>query len=91
MEESSQLENLISKEINSMSMQDLKNKVIKLAQAYRSERIRNDYFEKSLKSTNIELAKNKKISNMKYINYTPLYFRTSYNSIYNPNESNIPY
>jgi hypothetical protein len=63
MEESSQLENLISKEINSMSMQDLKNKVIKLAQAYRSERIRNDYFEKSLKSTNIELAKNKKISN----------------------------
>jgi hypothetical protein len=63
MEESSQLENLISKEINSMSMQDLKNKVIKLAQAYRSERIRNDYFEKSLKSTNIELAKNKKITN----------------------------
>jgi len=63
MEESSQLENLISKEINSMSMQDLKNKVIKLAQAYRSEIIRNDYFEKSLKSTNIELAKNKKISN----------------------------
>ena len=50
MEESSQLENLISKEINSMSMQDLKNKVIKLAQAYRSERIRNDYFEKSLKN-----------------------------------------
>ena len=27
------------------------------------QRIRNDYFEKSLKSTNIELAKNKKISN----------------------------
>jgi hypothetical protein len=44
-------------------MQDLKNKVIKLAQAYRSERIRNDYFEKTLKSTNIELATNKKISN----------------------------
>lgn len=61
MEESSQLENLISKEINTMSMQDLKNKVIKLAQAYRSERIRNDYFEKSLKSTNIELATNKKV------------------------------
>lgn len=63
MEESSQLENLISKEINGMTMQDLKNKVIKLAQAYRSERIRNDYFEKTLKSTNIELATNKKISN----------------------------
>ena len=44
-------------------MQDLKNKVIKLAQAYRSERIRNDYFEKTLKNTNIELATNKKISN----------------------------
>ena len=44
-------------------MQDLKNKVIKLAQTYRSERIRNDYFEKTLKNTNIELATNKKISN----------------------------
>ena len=44
-------------------MQDLKNKVIKLAQAYRSVRIRNDYFEKTLKNTNIELATNKKISN----------------------------
>jgi len=37
------------------------------------------------------INKNKKISNMKYSNYTPSYFRTSYNSIYNPNEEIKPY
>ena len=37
------------------------------------------------------INKNKKISNMKDTKYTPLYFRTSYNSIYTPNQSSIPY
>ena len=37
------------------------------------------------------INKNKKILNMKDTKYTPLYFRTSYNSIYNPNQSSIPY
>ena len=55
-EEASQLQNLVAKEIASMSNEDLKHKVIKLAQAYRSERIRNEYFEKALKSANVDLA-----------------------------------
>ena len=37
------------------------------------------------------INKNKKISNMKDTKYTPLYFRTSYDLIYNPNQSSIPY
>ena len=55
-EEASQLQNLVAKEIASMSNEELKLKVIKLAQAYRSERIRNEYFEKALKSANVDLA-----------------------------------
>lgn len=39
-----------------MNTEELKNKIIKLAQAYRSERIRNEYFEKALKSANVDLA-----------------------------------
>ena len=45
-----------------MSNEDLKRKVIKLAQAYRSERIRNEYFEKALKSANVDLAQTKRVS-----------------------------
>ena len=45
-----------------MSNEDLKNKVIKLAQAYRSERIRNEYFEKALKSANVDLAQTKRVT-----------------------------
>lgn len=61
-EEASQLVTLVAKEIASMSNEDLKHKVIKLAQAYRSERIRNEYFEKALKSANIDLAQAKRIA-----------------------------
>jgi hypothetical protein len=60
-EEVSQLQNLVSKEIASMSNEDLKIKVIKLAQAYRSERIRNEYFEKALKSANVDLSQTKRV------------------------------
>lgn len=45
-----------------MSNEDLKHKVIKLAQAYRSERIRNEYFEKALKSANMDLAHTKRVA-----------------------------
>lgn len=45
-----------------MSNEDLKHKVIKLAQAYRSERIRNEYFEKALKSANMDLAHTKRMA-----------------------------
>lgn len=58
-----------------MSNEDLKVKVIKLAQAYRSERIRNEYFEKALKSANVDLAQTKRVQaeldNVK-INYNKL-------------------
>jgi hypothetical protein len=37
------------------------------------------------------INKNKKISNMKDRKYTPLYFRTSYDSIYTPNQIIKPY
>ena len=56
------MQNLVAKEIASMSNEELKLKVIKLAQAYRSERIRNEYFEKALKSANVDLAKTKRIA-----------------------------
>jgi hypothetical protein len=45
-----------------MSNEELKHKVIKLAQAYRSERIRNEYFEKALKSANIDLVQTKRVT-----------------------------
>ena len=61
-EEASQLGNLVAKEIAGMSNEDLKNKVIKLAQAYRSERIRNEYFQKALKSANVDLAQTKRVA-----------------------------
>ena len=61
-EEASQLQNLVAKEIASMSNEELKHKVIKLAQAYRSERIRNEYFEKALKSANVDLAQTKRVA-----------------------------
>jgi hypothetical protein len=45
-----------------MNTDDLKNKVLKLALAYRSERIRNEYFEKALKNANIDLTQTKKVA-----------------------------
>lgn len=56
------MQNLVAKEIASMSNEELKHKVIKLAQAYRSERIRNEYFEKALKSANVDLAQTKRVA-----------------------------
>jgi len=35
---------------------------MKLATAYRSERIRNEFFEKALKNANIDLTKTKKVA-----------------------------
>ena len=59
-DEASQLSNLVSQEIQTMTTQELKEKVIKLAQVYRSERIRNEYFEKALKAANVDLAQSRK-------------------------------
>ena len=45
-----------------MNTDELRNKVLKLALAYRQERIRNEYFEKALKNANTDLAKTKKVA-----------------------------
>jgi hypothetical protein len=39
-----------------MTNEQLKGKIIMLAQAYRNERLRNEEFERALKSANIDLA-----------------------------------
>jgi hypothetical protein len=38
-----------------MNIDELRTKIVKIALAYRSERIRNEYFEKALKNANIDL------------------------------------
>lgn len=58
-EETIELQNLVAREISHMSNEELKGKIIKLAQAYRSERLRNEEFERALKSANVDLAHSK--------------------------------
>ena len=49
------------KEISGMTMEELQNKIVKIAQAYRGERLRNEEFSKALKSANMDLAQAKTI------------------------------
>jgi len=58
-EEGLELQHLVTKEISHMSNEELKAKVVKLASAYRSERLRNEEFERSLKSANVDLVQAK--------------------------------
>ena len=58
-EESMELSHLVSKEISHMTNEELKGKVVKLAQAYRAERLRNEDFERALKSANVDLVHDK--------------------------------
>lgn len=44
-----------------MSVEELKNKILKLAQAYRAERLRNEEFERTLRSANEELVSARKL------------------------------
>mmetsp|Transcript_38726 Transcript_38726/g.44333 ORF Transcript_38726/g.44333 Transcript_38726/m.44333 type:complete len:329 (-) Transcript_38726:27-1013(-) len=60
-EEQVELQVLVSKEIQSMGSTELRNKILKLAQAYRTERIRNEEFERALKSANQDLANAKQL------------------------------
>ncbi len=46
----------MTKEISHMTNEELKAKVVKLASAYRSERLRNEEFERALKSANVDLV-----------------------------------
>lgn len=58
-EEGLELQHLVAKEISHMTNEELKSKVIKLAQAYRAERLRNEEFERALKSANVDLVQAK--------------------------------
>lgn len=60
-QETAELSNLVYKEIGGMSNEELKVKIVKLAQAYRSERLRNEELQKALKSQNVDLAQAQKI------------------------------
>jgi predicted metal-binding transcription factor (methanogenesis marker protein 9) len=55
-EETIELQNLVAKEISHMTNEELKSKIVKIAQAYRAERLRNEEFERALKSANVDLA-----------------------------------
>ena len=60
-QETAELSTLVSKEIAGMSNEELKQKIVKLAQAYRTERLRNEEFQKTLKSSNVDLAQAQKV------------------------------
>lgn len=60
-EEQIQLNQMVTKEINKMSMEELRMKVLKLAQAYREERLRNEKYDKALKGAHMELSAAKKM------------------------------
>lgn len=60
-EEQLELQQLVSNEIQNMDSTELRNKILKLAQAYRTERIRNEEFERALKSANQDLANAKQM------------------------------
>ena len=61
-QEAAELGSLVLKEISGMSVDDLQTKIVKIAQAYRGERLRNEEFSKALKSANVDLAQAKTIS-----------------------------
>ena len=44
-----------------MTNEELKAKIVKIAQAYRGERLRNEEFERALKSANVDLVSAKQI------------------------------
>lgn len=44
-----------------MGVEELKVKIIKIAQAYRDERIRNEEFEKALKSAQKDIAQSRQL------------------------------
>jgi chromosome segregation ATPase len=60
-EEQIQLSQMVTKEIAKMSSEELRVKIVKLAQAYRAERLRNDEFDKALKGAHSEISAAKKM------------------------------
>lgn len=47
-DDSEDVENLVSREIETMNNEDLKMKIIKISHLYRNERLRNEEFEKMI-------------------------------------------
>ena len=62
-EEQMQIESLVTQEIHKMSLPELKSKIIKLSQAYRGERLRNEEFEKALRQAQNEITNARKLAN----------------------------
>lgn len=60
-EEQIQLSQMVTKEISKMSGEELRTKILKLAQAYRAERLRNEEFDKALKGAHAEISMAKKM------------------------------
>jgi len=60
-EEQIQLNQMVTKEINKMSIEELRMKILKLAQAYREERLRNEKYDEALKGAHMELSAAKKM------------------------------
>jgi len=60
-EEQIEVASIVSKEISRMNVEELRAKIVKLAQAYRDERVRNEEFEKSLKAAQKEIAQSRQL------------------------------
>jgi len=60
-EEQIEVTSIVTKEIAKMGVEELKAKIIKIAQAYRDERIRNEEFEKALKSAQKDIAQSRQL------------------------------
>ncbi len=56
-----QTSQLVTKEISRMNSDEVRSKLLKLAEAYRAQRIRNDDFDKALKSAHAEISLAKKL------------------------------
>lgn len=54
-EEQIEVKQLLNKEINKMGVEELKTKIMKLAEVYRDERVRNEEFEKALRNAQKDL------------------------------------
>lgn len=59
--EQMEVQGLVSKEIASMSSEELRTKILKIAQAYRDERVRNEEYDKALKNAQREIAQSRQM------------------------------
>lgn len=60
-EEQIEVASIVTKEIAKMGIEELRAKIVKLAQAYRDERVRNEQFERSLKGAQKEIAQSRQL------------------------------